>query len=311
MDQIIKKSILAGIIGLIVLTGCKHVADNSKKASHPGIPVTVSPVRTGQMDTYLELSATSAFLFKAAIKAPVTGYIDNMLVTQADAVEKNQLLFTIKTKEASAIMGDTLNNLKFSGVVNVKAATAGLIESIEHPKGDYVAEGDQLCQIAVPGSLVFILDVPFELSGSVRLNAPCEIELPDSQVIKGIIKSRFPSMSGNSQTERFIVRLAEPKSLPENLVGKIKIVKESVKAAISLPKSCILTDETMQSFWVMKLINDSMAVKVPVTTGIGIEEYVQITRPAFKASDLFLTSGNYGLGDTTYVKVIKATGHEQ
>ena len=38
-------------------------------------------------------------------------------------------------------------------------------------------------------------------------------------------------MSGNSQTERFIVRLAEPKNLPENLTVKIRIVKESVKAA--------------------------------------------------------------------------------
>ena len=44
----------------------------------------------------------------------------------------------------------------------------------------------------------------------------------------------------------------------------------------------------MQHFWVMKLINDSMAVKVPVTTGITEGEYVQITRPEFKASDLFL-----------------------
>jgi hypothetical protein len=88
-------------------------------------------------------------------------------------------------------------------------------------------------------------------------------------------------------------------------------VKESVKAAASLPKSCILTDETMQNFWVMKLINDSIAVKVPITTGISEEQYVQITRPVFNVSDLFLTSGNYGLRDTAYVKVLKTVIHEQ
>ena len=107
-------------------------------------------------------------------------------------------------------------------------------------------------------------------------------------------------MSVNSQTERFIVRLAEPKNLPENLTGKIRIVKESVKSAISLPKSCILTDETMQQFWVMKLINDSMAVKVPVTTGITDGEYVQVTRPVFNTfRSVFnirqLWSGRYSL----------------
>ena len=117
-------------------------------------------------------------------------------------------------------------------------------------------------------------------------------------------------MSVNSQTERFIVKLEKPTLLPENLTGKIRIVKESVKSATSLPSSCILTDETMQQFWVMKLINDSLAVKVPVTTGLKEEDYVQIVRPEFKVSDLFLTSGNYGLGDTVNVKVINKTGHE-
>jgi hypothetical protein len=263
------------------------------------------------MVTYIELSATSTFLFKATIKAPVTGYVDNMVINPGDAIEKNQLLFTIKTKEAFAIMDDSLSNLNFKGIVSVKAAIAGLISSIEHPKGDFVTEGDELCQVAVPESVVFILDVPFESAGSIRLNTPCEITLPNNQVINGIIKSRLPSMASSSQTQRFIVRLSEPEGLPENLVSKIKILKESVKNAVSLPKTSILTDETMQSYWVMKLINDSTAVKVPVTTGIREEEYVQIILPVFKASDLFLTSGNYGLGDTAFVKVIKPAGHEQ
>ena len=77
------------------------------------------------MVNYLELSATSAFLFKASVKAPATGYIDNILVNQGDAVEKNQLLFSIRTKEAAAIIADSLNNMNFSGIVNVKAATPG------------------------------------------------------------------------------------------------------------------------------------------------------------------------------------------
>jgi len=84
-----------------------------------------------------------------------------------------------------------------------------------------------------------------------------------------------------------------------------------VKSAVSLPKTSILTDETLQSFWVMKLINDSMAVKVPITTGIKDEKYIQIILPVFNDSDLFLTSGNYGLDDTAFIKVIKPVGHEQ
>ena len=118
-------------------------------------------------------------------------------------------------------------------------------------------------------------------------------------------------MSVNSQTERFIVKLAEPKSLPENLTCKIRIVKESVKSATSLPKSCILTDETMQQFLgneAHKRFNGSQsACYYRYQEG----EYVQIIRPVFNTSDLFLASGNYGLGDTVYVKVLKNTVNEK
>lgn len=310
MNRIIIKNVIAGLIGLIFVTGCKQTTNRSEQTGHPGIPVTVSQVRVGRMINYIELSATSAFLLKAEIKAPSTGYLNDILINQGDAVKKDQSLFTIITKEAAAILPDSSDKMNFRGILNVKAASAGFISSIDHSKGDYIAEGDKLCEISLPESFVFILDVPFELTGYTKLNTLCEIVLPDNQKLNGIVKSSFPSMSVNSQTERFIVKLEKPTRLPENLTVKIRIVTESVKSAASLPSSCILTDETMQQFWVMKLINDSLAVKVPVTTGIKEEEYVQIVRPEFKVSDLFLTSGNYGLGDSVNVKVINKTGHE-
>ena len=299
------------IIGLIFIGGCNHGGNISEKTTSQGIPANVSSVRFGPMSTYTEFSATSVFLFKASIKSSVTGYVDNIYINPGDAVEKKQLLFELRTKEATALMNDSLNNLKFNGIVDVRAATAGLILSIEHPKGDYVGEGDQLCQIAIPGSFAFILDVPYEQSGLIKLNTKCEIILSDSKVIEGVIRSHLPFLTSSSQTERFIVRPVKPENLPENLFGKIRIVKESVIDALSLPKSCILTDETMQSYWVMKLINDTTAVKVIVTTGISEKGFVRIVRPVFKNTDLFLSSGNYGLGDTAYVKILKTPGHEQ
>jgi len=311
MERSMKKCITAGFFSLMFISGCNQAVTNSEKTTPSAIPVTVTPLHTGRMSSYLELSATSAFLFKAAVKAPVTGYIDNMFISQGDAVVNNNRLFTIKTKEASAIINDSLNNMKFRGIVDINASVAGLISSIEHPKGDYVAEGDQLCQIAVPESFVFILDIPFELNSSVNLNTRCEVVLPDGHSIQGVIKSRFPSMTGSSQTERFIVKLTESVSIPENLIAKIRILKESVDNAVSLPKSSILADETMKSFWVMKLINDTTAIKVLVITGISDKEDVQIKMPVFKDTDLFLFSGNYGLGDTANVKVIKTLSHEK
>lgn len=310
MKGIVKKMLSAGLMALVLITGCKNPPPESEKAVHSGIPVEVSHVHTGPLATYTELNATSAFLFKASVKAPVTGYIDNISVNQGDLVEKSQLLFKILTKEAMALIPDSSVLPGFRGIVEVRAATAGIISSVEHSAGDYVSESDQLCQIAVQNSFVFILDVPFELSDIVKLNGTCEIFLPDSQRINGIIRSELPSVSGNSQTRKYIVRPGSPARLPENLSARVRIMKFFTKEAVTLPESSILTDETMKEFWVMKLINDTTAVRINITPGIKAGKIVQIIKPQFNNSDLFLTAGNYGLGDTAYVKVIKTDDGE-
>jgi hypothetical protein len=93
--------------------------------------------------------------------------------------------------------------------------------------------------------------------------------------------------------------------IPENLVAKVKIVRVIKNNTVILPKSCLLNDEIMKNFWVMKLINDSVAVKIPVITGISGTDSIEVVSPLFSSTDRFLSSGNYGLGDTTIIRIIK------
>jgi hypothetical protein len=94
-------------------------------------------------------------------------------------------------------------------------------------------------------------------------------------------------------------------NLPENLIARIRIPRNTIAKATILPKTCILSDELMHDFWVMKLINDSTAVKVVVKPGLSAGDSVQIIEPHFSEHDLFLSSGNYGVGDTVLVSIIK------
>ena len=55
----------------------------------------------------------------------------------------------------------------------------------------------------------------------------------------------------------------------------------------------------------MKLIDDSTAVKVPVTKGIEMNDRVEIVEPGFSNTDRFLLTGNYGLADTAKIKIVK------
>jgi len=301
---------LAVVPFLFLLAACENRQENSEKEIQVKVPVTVEKIHKADITDFLELNATSSFLVKSMIKSPIAGYIDDISVSQGDKVLKNQLLFNIKTKESTALKNDTSSPYSFSGLISIKANMNGIILSVDHPKGDYVQEGDQLATIAVPSSFVYILDVPYESVSFINVSGSCDILLPDGHILKGIIYSRLPSIAPGSQTQRYIIHPDENQNMPENLIAKIKIVRHTIPNAVLLNKSCILADEVMKHFWVMKLINDSVAVKVPVITGLSSGDDIQITSPDFSNSAMFLASGNYGLGDTVKVAVTNKSSYK-
>jgi biotin carboxyl carrier protein len=289
------------------LFGCSRNTGKEEKQVSPKVPVEVVQARTGLMTDYAELMATSTFFDKAVVKAPAGGFVENSSVNPGDFVKKGQQIMTLRTKESAALESDSTNPLGFSGLIKVKSGIDGVVTSMDHPVGDYVQEGDQLGMISVPGSLVFILEAPFSINAYIRIGKNCEVLLPDGKKTEARIQSQLPAMSGSSQTQRYVVKPQDGSNLPENLVARIRIPKTIILQAVILPKTCILSDELMHSFWVMKLINDSMAVKIAVTPGLSSGDSVQILEPHFTEKDLILSSGNYGVGDTLLVSIIKKT----
>jgi len=287
------------------IAACSNPADTIERPVHPKVPVTVITMRTGLMADEVELSATSVFLDEAQIKSPVAAYVEKTPINPGDIVVSNEELILLRTKESVAIMKDSANPLRFSGKIIVRSSINGIVISVDHPEGDYVQEGDLLCRIAVPSSLVFIMEVPFESAGFIRLNSSCSVLLPDGRELSAQVLSRLPSMSQNTQTQRFVLKPLKQQNLPQNLIAHIRVAKHINPHAFILPKSCLLTDEVMKEFWVMKLINDSVAVKVSVMTGLSNADEIEIISPAFNQADRFLTSGNYGLGDTANVVVMQ------
>jgi multidrug efflux pump subunit AcrA (membrane-fusion protein) len=129
--------------------------------------------------------------------------------------------------------------------------------------------------------------------------------LPDGEKLNGIISGTMPGMDPASQTQKIILKVAAPHFLPENLIAKVKVVKSEKNNTASLPKSALLTDETQSEFWVMKMIDSSTAVKVPVTKGIETGDKVEILSPPFSPNDKIVVTGNYGLPDTAKVKIVQ------
>jgi hypothetical protein len=282
--------------------------DKPDKASTEAVdartPVTVTTVSQDPLNDYIELNAVSAFLQKSYVKANANGYLQSADTYPGKYVEAGQTLFTLKTKEAQSI-GNSIrlldSTLKFSGVSAIKASQHGYITQLNHQSGDYVQDGEQLAVISDRNSFVFLLDLPYELRSLVLNKKTVELILPDGQQLNGTIGAFMPTMDSASQTQSVVIRVNSRQPIPENLIAKVRVIKTARNAAQSLPKAALLTNETESDFWVMKLIDSSTAVKVPVKKGVETRDRVEILSPVFAPSDRILVTGNYGLPDTAKV----------
>ena len=290
---------------LVLSPSCRHKSENTESQIIAKTPVSTGIPAFRDISDTIDFPAITSYLKKNVIKSSITGVIETVSAIQGETIAKGNQVFTLRTREASAMRnsqpGDSALGLK--GVIRIFSPQDGVISSVSHQTGDFVQEGDELAVIADSKSLVFILDVPFEMISYIGLNRNCALSLPDNTRMTGKITAKLPEMNMQNQTVRYVVTAEKTSKLPENLIASALIVKESRKHVQVLPRSAVLGNETLTNFWVMKLINDSVAIKVPVRTGIENSGEVEIIEPMFLITDKILISGNYGLPDTAAVIV--------
>jgi multidrug efflux pump subunit AcrA (membrane-fusion protein) len=271
-----------------------------------GTPVTVASISNSPLNDSIELNAVSAFLQKSYVKANANGYLQTADVYPGKYVQVAQALFTLKTKEAQSI-GSAIrqldSSLQFSGVNTIRANQHGYITQLNHQSGDYVQDGEQLAVISDRNSFVFLLNLPYELRPFVLGKKTVALILPDGTRFSGTVGAVMPSVDSASQTQSIVIKPNTAAPIPENLIAKVRILRTARPNAQSLPKSAVLTDETESNFWVMKLIDSTTAVRVPVRKGIETTDRVEVLSPGFSPTDRILVTGNYGLPDTAKVKV--------
>ena len=308
MKKYFAKLVYGLFVCLLCFNSCK--SNKSEDAAAPAIevrtPVTVTSVTYEPLQEFIELNATSTFLQKNFVKSNLNGYIQKADIKFGDYVHRGQTLFVLKTKEAQAI-GNEVNKLdpdfKFSGVNVIHADASGYVVEVNHQAGDYVQDGEQLAVINDSKSFVFVMNVPYEYKPYISTGKQVELTLPDGEQLMGTVKPSLPMMDSASQTQAISLSVNSSQAIPVNLVAKVKIVKVSKTTAVTLDKKSVLSDESLNNFWVMKMINDSTAVKVPVKTGIESGDKVEIISPEFSPKDRILLTGNYGLSDTAFVTV--------
>jgi multidrug efflux pump subunit AcrA (membrane-fusion protein) len=292
-----------------LLTECKGKTTENQSKQDPVKPKTsvqiTYPNDTVKMNDEITLNAVATYLLKSDVKANTTGYIIRLNAKLADPVKRGQTIFELKTKEAQAL-GNTINKLdptfQFSGTTSVVSPATGYVAMLNHQAGDYVQEGDVLASITDKSSFGFVLEVPYEYVQLLHSQKNLTVHLPDGRDLPGFVSKIMPSVDPAAQTQQVLVKLKTNENIPENLIASIPLVKNTA-TGIFVPKTAVLTDDTQSEFWVMRLVNDTTAVKTIVKKGIENADWVQLLSTNLSTKDRIVVSGNYGMNDTTFVSI--------
>jgi hypothetical protein len=132
-----------------------------------------------------------------------------------------------------------------------------------------------------------------------------DVYLPDGTHLAGVISTFMPVVDSVSQTQPVAIKVNGGRDIPQNLVARVKIIKDLKYHVQTVPKEAVLSDEAQTSFWVMKLIDSATAVRTIIKKGLEKNDMVEILDPLFSKNDRILVTGNYGLPDTAKVIVRK------
>jgi hypothetical protein len=305
-----RKLIYITLFFISLLFGCKTAPKEleEKEIVNPKSIVEIVNISSGSVDDELILSATTIYLKRNVVTATVPAFITNVRIKLGDAVNKGDVLYELESKERRAL-GNNTSKLDTSlinfGLIKIRSSASGIISTLDKQQpGDYVLEGTQLCTIAESSDLAFQVNVPYEYSSYAKSGKNCMIQLPDNSIHKAEFTKALTTMNVLAQTQTVLAKCKENLFLPENMIVKVTITKGSMSNKQLLPKSCILSDEMMHDFWVMKLINDTTAIKVSVTIGNKNSINSEVLSPQFNPNDRIISSGNYGLSDTALVKIV-------
>ncbi len=294
-------------LSLLVSCGNKTTG-NTEELAVPKATVTTISLTQGRIEEMMTLNGITVFLKKNEVVAPISGYITEVKVNFGDKVETDQVLFEIQTRENKALKQSKEDNPISNnyGKITVAATTSGVVNKpLVLGVGTYVTEGSTLCTLADNNDLLVRVNMPFEYHNLIHSGTHCRLWLPDNTQTDGTVYRVRPYVDETSQTQEVLVKPKGTHAWPENMNLLVSFLKDSKDATMLLPKNALLSNETQSKFWVMKIVQDSIAIEVPVKTGIKNDSIAEILPGQLSINDKIILEGGYGLPDSSVVKIVK------
>lgn len=319
----------------LIVSSCRHKTSDDDEGGSSEVKATVA-VKTAKIVEADAIITVSAFgktdaLKKEKIYAPIAGRVTALKAYEGTEVKKGDLLALIQTKESqSAILGaesmlrtastpeqkaeaERIVRLARStqNSVSILARFDGFVSSRSASDGELVAENAELLTIIDLSTIDFVADVQLRDMASVRTNQRATIHFQSmpERYFPAIVDAINPQSDAQSQTVkirfRFVsVNQEKQPTLRTDMMGTVSIVTGVRPHALFVPKAALLRNDEENSYSVVTITPDSLALRIPVTVGTVTDSTAEVRSPELKPTTVVITEGNYTLADSTRVTVL-------
>jgi len=292
------------VFAFLLLASCNQYIED-QNGQMPLVAVKTTLLKSGNIEEYLTFNGKTIYLKKNTLVSPISGYVKKVNKKYGDIIQKNDVLFELQTKESSAL--ENTGAIKAAlGVIEVVASSDGYInEMMIADAGAFVMEGSPLCKIVENAEIIIRVNVPFQYHALMKPGAVCTLFLSDNTSIEGKVGRILPLVNEANQTLEVLIVPNTDRQLPENLNLIVEFVNRHHPDALLITKSAVMTNETQNHFWVMKVESGNLSLKVPVSIGIENDTLVEIFSEGLSLNDVIISEGAYSLPDSTLVTILK------
>lgn len=293
---------IASMAAVLTLMSCgpKKAAKEESKEVETLYAVSTYKTVAGNLDDYLEFGGDVASVNEVMVLPDQAGKITNVLVKVGDMVKKDQTIAYVNPLRVGVVYNDS----------PVKAPISGRVTSLPVTVGSTVSQSSSVAKVARTDDLEIRIAIAERFISRISngQKATVTFDAYPSVEFGAKIFEVSPVLDTATRTMGVKLRLNPPDNrVKVGMYGRVKLVTESVKNAIVLPVSALVTRDGKDYVFVVttpKSGKNAAAVSLkPVTRGILVDNQVEITK-GLEAGEEVVIKGQTLLNDGAKVNIV-------
>ncbi len=293
---------IASMAAVLTFMSCgpKKAAKEESKEVETLYAVSTYKTVAGNLDDYLEFGGDVASVSEVMVLPDQAGKITNVLVKVGDMVKKDQTIAYVNPLRVGVVYNDS----------PVKAPISGRITSLPVTVGSTVSQSSSVAKVARTDDLEIRIAIAERFISRISngQKATVTFDAYPSVEFGAKIFEVSPVLDTATRTMGVKLRLNPPDNrVKVGMYGRVKLVTESVKNAIVLPVSALVTRDGKDYVFVVTSPKSGKNAAVvglkPVIRGILVDNQVEITK-GLEAGEEVVIKGQTLLNDGAKVNIV-------